>query len=274
MKFFDKIFRKSQKKTLDETPKKTLDKTPERAIENHVSGCYSDVGRRQNQQDSCLVSERFADKQLFLVADGVGGNKFGEFASGQAVEVFKNLFAQNQNFRNPTEFLSQTALIVSTILQKKSQEDPNYNSTSTTLTGFMLINNLYYTINVGDSRVYLFSDNQITQKTKDHSYVQHLMDKGLITAQEAKTHPKRNLITSVISPKITQLKISTDGPFELKKNDILIACSDGLHGALDDEDIKKIISENQNKANLAEILVKKAYDAGSKDNITVCFYKH
>lgn len=248
--------------------------TSESKENNHKTGFYSDKGRRNNQEDSYLISEVFENRQLILVADGVGGYEYGEFASSQTIEVYKNFFVQSDTFDSPETFLSRTALVAASMLMNKAIEDPKFKECATTLTGFMVIGDIYYTINVGDSRVYLYSNKKLKQKTKDHSLVQHLIDKGEITKEEAFTHPKKNLVTSIISNNITNLKTSVDGPFNLSEGNILIACSDGVHDALPDKEIQKIIIANKNKDNLAEILGKAAFEAGSKDNITACFYKH
>ncbi len=241
--------------------------------QEHYWGHFSTVGRRENQEDSWLITEEFKGKRLFLVADGLGGLEYGEFASKQVIEVYQNFFVQIDSFASPDQFLQRTALVAASMLMNKSMEDEKYKNCGTTLTGFLLDNNKYYTINIGDSRVYLYSKNTLTQLTKDQSFVQNLIDKGLITKEEAFTHPKKNLVTSIISGSISNMKVDISKPRELSKGDILIACSDGLHDALTDEQIKKIIDKNKNNKNLAEILGKAAFDAGSRDNITVCFYK-
>ncbi|MBN2894141.1 MAG: serine/threonine-protein phosphatase, partial [Bacteroidales bacterium] len=239
----------------------------------HTTGFYSDKGRRANQEDSFLITDEYHKRRLILVADGLGGQEYGEFASNLTTDVFKNFFVQSESFDSPESFLTRTTLVAASMLMNKSTEDENLKDSATTLTGFMIIDNIFYTINVGDSRVYMFSDNKLTRKTKDHSFVQHLIDTGEITLEDAFSHPKKNLVTSIISNNITKLKTSIEGPFNLKEGDILIACSDGVHDALRDAEIEKIIANNQNADNLAEIIGKASYDAESKDNITACFYK-
>ncbi len=159
---------------------------------------YSDKGRKKNQEDAYLITNKVKNKQLILVADGLGGLEYGEFASNQAIEVFKNFFVQNENFATPKDFLTKTTFVVASMLKNKSNEDVRYNECATTLTGFMIIDNLFYTVNVGDSRVYMFSENNLSRKTKDHSFVQHLIDKGEIKEEEAFGHPKKNIIYKII----------------------------------------------------------------------------
>lgn len=264
-----KLFRKKENKNT----KQKQQISNEQEI-THKTGFYTDKGRKDNQEDSYLITSEFENRQLVLVADGLGGLEYGEFASSQTIDVFRNFFIQSNNFDSAESFLTKTALVAASMLMNKSYENPSYKDCATTLTGFMVIGNEYYTVNVGDSRVYLLSDNKLSRKTKDHSFVQHLIDMGELTVEESYTHPKKNLVTSIISSNISNLKTKVEGPFQLKKNDILIACSDGVHDYLTDNKIEKIMIENKNSDNITEILVKAAYDAGSKDNITACFYKY
>ncbi len=235
---------------------------------------YSDKGRRENQEDAYLISPVTENQQLILVADGLGGYEYGEFASNQTIEIFSNFFIQNKNFDSPETFLRRTVLVAASMIMNKSIEDEKYKECATTLTGFMITGDKYYTINVGDSRSYKFSDNKLTRITKDHSLVQHLLDEGQITEEEAHTHPQKNIVTSIISASISELKSDVTGPNDLKKGDILIACSDGVHDYLLDETIEKLIAQNIDKQNLAEIIGKAAFNAESQDNITICIYKH
>ena len=236
------------------------------------TGSYSIKGRKNNQEDAFLIDKK-GKSQLVLVADGVGGHAHGEFASNKTIEIFKNIFAQSDNFGNIPDFFRKTTLVAASMVVQKSYEDPKYKLCGTTLTGFFIKEGKYYTINVGDSRVYLFSDGNLKRLTKDHSIVQKLLDEKKITEQEALTHPKRTIMTSAIGQSLSSLKIDISEIMTLKKNDILFAFSDGVHDALKDDEIKNIIEKNINKNELAEIIVNEAYKAGGKDNITACFYK-
>ncbi len=243
-------------------------------IQAHITGSYSMLGRRKNQEDSYLISKEYDKKRLIIVADGLGGLEYGEYASRQVVEVFENFFVQINNFGDPKTFLGRTALVAASMMMNKSIEDEHYKNSGSTLSGFLVEGDVFYVINVGDSRVYMFSDKKLKRMTKDQSYVQFLVDKGVIKQEEAFDHPKKNIVNSIISSKVSDTKVDTSGPHEIKTGDILIACTDGVHDALKDSEIEDLIRKNLKKDNLAEIIAKKAFDAGSKDNITVCFYKH
>jgi protein phosphatase len=235
---------------------------------------FSDKGRRSNQEDNYLITEVYDNKRLVLVADGVGGLAYGEYASAKVIEIFRNFFVQVNSFEKPELFLSRTVLVAASMLMNSSMQDKEYKDAATTLSGFLIDKDVYYTINVGDSRVYYISGAEIKRMTKDHSYVQYLIDKGELKEEEAYRHPKKNIITSIISSKISDLKTEITGPHKLTSGDILIACTDGFYGVFRDKEILKLVNKNKKKKNIAEIMVKKAYEAGSEDNITVCFYRH
>ena len=241
---------------------------------NHITGSYSMLGRRKNQEDNYLVTREYDNKRLIIVADGLGGLEYGEYASEQVVEVFKNFFVQINNFSDPETFLSRTALVVASMMMNKALEDEHYKNSASTLSGFLIDKDVFYVVNVGDSRVYMYSNKKLKRMTKDQSYVQFLIDKGVLKEEEAFEHPKKNIVNSIISSKISNMKTDTSGPHKIQAGDILIACTDGVHDALKDSEIENIIKKNAKKDDLAEIIAKKAFDAGSKDNITVCFYRH
>ena len=164
-------------------------------------------------------------------------------------------------------------MVAATVLNK-GIENPDYKNCGTTLTGFYIEGDEFFTINVGDSRVYKYSNRSLKQLTKDHSKVQRLIDTGMITEEEAFTHPERNIMTSAIGQPIEMMTVDIKGPYEINKNEMLLAFSDGVHDALKDHEITAIINEYEDSGILAEIIVDKSFKAGSKDNITVCTYRH
>lgn len=235
---------------------------------------FSIKGREKTKQDKYFMSDLFDNNRLVLLADGLRNSKHGEFASSQVIEVFKNFFVQMKNFDDPATFLHRTTLVAATMLMNKSAANPEYAKAATSLTGFLITKNKYYTVNVGDSRVYHFSGKKLYQKTKDQTLVQQLIDEKSISEEEAFMHPKKGEPINFISTVISDIKTDIDGPFTLKKNDLLLATSSGLHHQLKNVEIESIIKKNLKKKNLAQILGDFAYNTGSKNNITICIYKH
>lgn len=239
---------------------------------NLSCGAYSIKGRKAAQEDSWYISPMQNNTRLVFVADGVGGHKHGSFASNLCVETYKNDFEKWQDKANVKNFLEKTAYKVGASLLNKATEDTDYKNAGTTISGFVYKKDRFYTINIGDSRVYYMSNNKLTRATKDHSVVQELMDKGLLSEEEAMMHPRKNIMTSALGQELNQIKIDAKGPYKLKKKDILLACSDGVHDALNDEQIKQILLSNLNPKEIAKKLVETAYNAGGMDNITACVF--
>lgn len=235
---------------------------------------FSIQGRKPAQEDNFFVSEKKNGRELLFVADGVGGHGHGDFASGKTVEVFKEAFDKIPDDVNIKEFLYATVLQAAHQVLDKCLEDPAYKNCGTTISGFFVFGNKYHTFNVGDSRVYLFSDEVLSRETHDHSVVQELLDSGQITEEEAFTHPKRNMMTSAIGQNLHLMRVDVSEARELIPGDILMAFSDGVHDALTDNMIFNIVKEYKNADGLAEKLVNSAYEAGGKDNITAVIFRY
>jgi len=245
-----------------------------KSSELEPTGGYSIQGRKPSQEDGYFISEKKDDRQLILVADGVGGHGHGDFASALALDIFKNTFAQSESFGDIPIFLRKTTLVVAAMVLQKSMLEPEYQNCGTTLTGFFIDKDKYYTINVGDSRCYQFAKDQLFRITKDHSFIQDLLDKNEITEEEAFTHPKRNMMTSAIGQAISMLKIDVEGPKEIEHGEMLFAFSDGVHDALTEKQIHTLIDKHKKNNDLAQKLVDASYAAGGKDNITAVYYRH
>ncbi len=239
-----------------------------------LTGSYSIKGRKKNQEDDFYISEDKNGNRLILVADGVGGHGHGDFASKTITELFENKFSETNRFKDIPDFLHKNTRESASLVLEKVTKQPEYKNCGTTITGFFIKENKFYTLNVGDSRVYIYSKRKLTQLTKDHSLVQRMVERGEITEQEAVNHPKRNIMTSAIGQKISQIKIDVEGHYMLEHGDILFAFSDGVHDYLSKKELTELIEANYKNSNLAEVLVNSAYANGSKDNITACFYKY
>ncbi len=235
---------------------------------------FSMKGRKQFQEDAYYQSPKNQNGRIVIVADGVGGHGHGDFASNLCVNYFKNAF-ENEKIKDPIFFLRTKAMDVATLVLEKGQENKDFKNAGTTLSGFLLQENFFYTVNIGDSRVYkLDKKDNFSRLTKDHSFVQNLIDKGEITEKEAFSHNKRNMLTSAIGQSLEMIKIDISDVQRIEKGDFLFVFSDGVHDALTDEEIKNILIVKKENENIAEIIAEASFDNGGKDNITVCIYKH
>jgi len=219
----------------------------------------SDVGRvRKDNQDS-----GYAGPWLLSVCDGVGGAARGDIASATAIQQLRRLDEP------PTEdLLGQVAGALHRAHDRIGElvdEDPSLNGTSTTATVALFDGTRLGMGHVGDSRAYLYRSGEITQLTKDHTFVQSLIDEGRITEADARVHPHRNLILKAL-----------DGIHEaepdlfhigLAAGDRVLLCSDGASGALDDGRLADILSTGSPDFAAVE-LVRASLEAGSSDNVT------
>lgn len=238
---------------------------------------FSLQGKRSYQQDNFYVSPIVSEARIGLVADGVGGHAHGEFASAKTVEVFKKEFEDfyNSNEGKPEDFLNRTALLAAAKVYNKGMTEKEFFGTGTTLSGFFVVGNIYFTLNIGDSRVYHYSEKEkkLKQITEDHSYVGNLLKEGLLSKEESKVHKMRNIVTSSIGMDLKDLKISIKGGFKLEPGDMLIALTDGVHSVLTNSELEVFFNLNKSKRKLPQLIVEKAYQSGSTDNITAVIFK-
>ncbi|MBK7307007.1 MAG: Stp1/IreP family PP2C-type Ser/Thr phosphatase [Chitinophagaceae bacterium] len=233
----------------------------------------TDLGNiRTNNEDNGLFF-KIADEGLLrekgymlIVADGMGGHQAGEVASRMATDIISHEYFK-QNGAVEKNLAKVLALANKTIFEKASSSD-THKGMGTTCTVLVVIDKAVYYAHVGDSRAYIQKDNSITQITSDHTYVQELVNSGDITAEEAATHPKRNILTNAMGTK-PDMRIDTGKcEYLLEENDRLLLCSDGLYDYLNSNEIKEILIANDIKK-AADIMIQQAKARGGHDNITV-----
>lgn len=213
---------------------------------------------------------------LMVVADGMGGARAGEVASSIAVNTIKNCFAKDQICKidlTDASIHEQLSLAVqqsNNAIMEHVVTDPDSIGLGTTIVITWIISGNAYIAWCGDSRCYCYNPGTgLEQLTKDHSYVQELIDKGEITPKQAFNHPDSNIITKCLGDvdSIPEPDIIT---YQLKDGDILLSCSDGLCGYCDDKSIEKVLLNNFDNLPLCkDNLLKLAMSAGGQDNITI-----
>ena len=237
-------------------------------------GFKSDRGlKRKNNEDAFFV---MLENNVFMIADGVGGNNSGEIASRTAVSKITGYIRNNAPGGNLSEieindYFSKCLNEVNKSVYDMSKRSPENKGMATTLTIAYLVGNKAYIVNVGDSRAYLFSRGILTQITEDHTYVNTLIKEGAITKEEAQFHAKKNVITRAIGGEAFILPDFFS--VEAEEGDMIVLCTDGLHGEIGDENISKLISAGGSMAEICSNLVNKANQCGGRDNITVICLK-
>lgn len=224
---------------------------------------------RDNNEDNLIVEE-FDKYCLYAVADGMGGHKAGEVASSIAIESIKDCFIKKngrEDFRPPS-FIIESIKLSNNTIWKEAKLNQDYQGMGTTITMAVLDKetNTIYIGNVGDSRAYILRDNGIRQVTTDHTYVNELLKDGEITVEEAKKHPKKNVITRALGGE--EYVHADIFEIEFHDNDILLLCTDGLTTHVSDDRILEIIKEYSASERVKK-LIKQANDNGGTDNITI-----
>lgn len=220
---------------------------------------------RGNNEDFFYVPKE-KGKNLFVVADGMGGENAGEIASALAVSDIVLFVEENSEEKDKALLLRRALMNANRTVLNTAKSTNEYDSMGTTVVCALIDGNTVYIANVGDSRCYIFSDKGGEQISVDHSFVQEMVDKGVLTREEAKIHPDKNLITRAIG---VERFLSVDVFVrQWNKGDRLLLASDGLTGMISDEEIKNIIENADNAQNGVTELIKAANSAGGKDNIT------
>ena len=185
---------------------------------------------------------------LFVVADGMGGHKAGDMASRYTVDTLVELLKESDG-KDPLDAVNNNIKLVNTLLLRKAGESEEYEGMGTTLVVASVFGDTLRVANVGDSRLYVIGDD-ITQITRDHSLVEEMVQLGQIDRKEARTHEKKNYITRAIGgcETVEAEMFSVD----LKDNDIILMCSDGLTNMLEDSEIFHIIKESPDIKEAAE----------------------
>jgi protein phosphatase len=243
----------------------------------------TDVGRKRKGNEDALFMN--PEQRLFVVADGMGGHAAGEVASKIAVDSineFVTLTGGDEEITWPfglDESISYDGNRLKTAIRhanrrvlEATREKTEYEGMATTVAAVLVDGDLANLGHVGDSRIYLWSDGEFSQLTSDHSWVNEQIQNGVLSADQARNHPLRNVVTRALGGK---LELSVD--MQVRKmagGEMLLLCSDGLTTMVPDEDIKQLLEEaggDVDKA--AHALVDEANARGGEDNITVVLLK-
>ena len=231
----------------------------------------TDVGKvRSNNQDSYAAGDLTSEVSWAVVCDGMGGANGGNVASEAAVKVIKDKLTSGyhvgMNDNSIKNLLISSIEAANMTLFSMARDNEDLSGMGTTVVLAIRNNDSLYLSNVGDSRIYVVSDSGITQVTTDHSVVQLMIDRGEISPEEAKDHPKKNVITRAlgVDPEV-RIDYSQES---LNENDIVLLCTDGLTNFVNENDIQQICN-TEDRYKIADKLVELANENGGGDNVTV-----
>jgi protein phosphatase len=238
-----------------------------------ISG-QSDIGcQRENNEDSFGYWEPDDDQQflrkgrLAIVADGMGGYEGGQEASHLAVQTVSE-FYRDQDGDDPQRLLNEALQTAHERVRQHGFAHPRLRGMGTTCTAIALIGYALRYVHVGDTRLYLVRDGQITQMTRDHSYVGRLVESGVISREEAEKHPQRNILTAALGTSAELIMEAPGQPELLRARDVLVICTDGLWGQVHDAEILKAV-EKKTPDLAGRELIELARERGGPDNITL-----
>ncbi|MDR0917468.1 MAG: Stp1/IreP family PP2C-type Ser/Thr phosphatase [Oscillospiraceae bacterium] len=241
----------------------------------------TDVGRqRKNNQDVFRI-ERVFGVTLLCVCDGMGGAASGEIASKLACDKLIAVADNHIAKAEPTIENIQTALRLgiadaNRAVSDDARQHPERDGMGTTLVAAAITGDTAVVANIGDSRAYHLSGGAIRQITRDHSVVAELVERGEITPEQARIHPRRNLITRVLGSEPSDPTGDTPDLFTvpLSIGDMVLLCTDGLCGVLTDTVISETVTTAPDLESACRSLVDKTLARGAPDNVTIAIFKY
>jgi serine/threonine protein phosphatase PrpC len=233
----------------------------------------SDRGRIRNiNEDAYGFLEPTAEKDrsergaIFIVADGMGGHRGGEIASKLAVESIIDHYYSSSG-TDPIGALRQAFSEANSRIKEKSLNDATLFGMGTTCTAVSIVGDRAFLAHVGDSRAYILRSGRLERLTEDHSLVGEMVRSGMISDNDARHHPKRNVITRSLGTHDSIVPDIPSSPYRLEDGDVLLLCSDGLTSLVNDEEMREILTSCPPRE-ATKALVSLANTRGGKDNVT------
>ena len=224
--------------------------------------------RRKLNQDFIYTSEEPVGHlpNLFVVADGMGGHKAGDYASKLAVTTMVGEIAGSDE-TIPEKLLGRAIETANGKVRESAEKMPELEGMGTTVVAASCDSGTLSVANVGDSRLYIVGGHEIRQITRDHSWVEEMVRRGGLGRDEARNHPDKNIITRAVGAEDT---VKADFfSVKLEEGDLILMCTDGLTNMLEDEEIRMILDGARDIVEKAEELVRRANENGGMDNISV-----
>jgi serine/threonine protein phosphatase PrpC len=227
----------------------------------------TDVGKRRTNNEDAFVSS--PELGMLVLADGMGGAASGEVASGIFADTALELFS---GVSPPTaeaaeELVRRTFLLANQRIRELAVREPKHKDMGCTGEMVVFTDGGYAVGHVGDSRIYLFRGGRLRQVTKDHSFVQEQVDQGVLTPEQARVHAYRHMILRAVGIQDALAVDLISG--KAYAGDLFLLCSDGLTDMVVDPLIEDTLSSDLSLGEKADLLVRKACDAGGHDNVTV-----
>jgi len=218
-------------------------------------------GRRKSNEDSMVIDPAIG---LFVVSDGMGGHNAGEVASALAVKTLHEFIGRANDTSEST--IAEALVLANDQVLSAATQNATYEGMGTTVVAACVTDGSLVFGNVGDSRIYLMRGGSLEQLTDDDSWVSRVLPADAIGTEEASRHPMRHVLTKVVG--LREDMEPSVGSSTFQSGDMLLLCSDGLHGVVNDDAIAALLGRGSSVEEIAGQLVEKALDSGSTDNIT------
>ena len=234
----------------------------------------TDRGKVRRDNQDCFLIERLdaQDCCIAVLCDGMGGEKAGNIASDLAAKTYiaglrEKILANKKRKPDIKTMMSDACDTANHMIYSYSCFDTDYTGMGTTMVAAVIYEGRAWVLNVGDSRCYKLTRKRITQVTRDHSLVQDMVDRGEISPEEARVHPRRNVITRALG--VNELVPCDIFTPTLRHGDMLLLCSDGLTNMLSDREILSLSRRNTNPLSLSNALMAEALAREARDNVTI-----
>ncbi|WP_410506382.1 Stp1/IreP family PP2C-type Ser/Thr phosphatase [Haloimpatiens sp. FM7315] len=234
-------------------------------------GIISDIGNKRDNNQDYVGYYNDKEKNVYVVADGMGGHNAGEVASKLAVESILEYIKDSNNISNPEKVIEEAIKHANDRIFHLSSNKDAYAGMGTTVTTCLLFKGRLIMANVGDSRGYIVKKGKLNKVTKDHSLVQQLVDNGAISNEQAINHPNRNIITRALGIKYS-VKVDIFN-LSLKGIDKVLLCTDGLTKELTDVEIQRVISAHSENNTICRVLIDECKKKEASDNISVIVFE-
>jgi protein phosphatase len=226
----------------------------------------TDVGCVRETNEDAVGHWPHEDGLLFAVADGLGGENAGEVASALALEVVAREMDRAPGNWAVGKRLRRAAQEANLEIYNKAITVPELRRMGTTLTASAIVGGSLHVVHVGDCRLFLFRDRQLTQLTKDHTWVWEQVQYGLLSPEAARTHPKRHMLTRCLG---SELIVGVDNlTIDLRPKDVVLQMTDGVHGPVGEAELAELLAAHPPEA-AAHALVRRAREEGGEDNLSV-----
>lgn len=237
-------------------------------------GRRTDVGRIRSANEDSMGDLPIANGHVLIVADGMGGYRGGAIASHLVIEAIEEYF-RDAIIEQPQKSLRQAIFLANERIFMRGQQDEDLSRMGSTCVLAMVEHGQLFVAHVGDSRIYLQREgSRLERLTRDHTVVQHFVDIGLLSEEEAEGHPDSHILSRALGPRAHVEPEVCEEPITLRTGDRILLCSDGLTKMLDEPTIQKFMSQDLPSEEIAHQLVEDANERGGEDNITVVIFEY